>query len=110
MISGDKIYAKNSITFAKIKLRQNAFIYKSYTKIHNFYKIPLKIPFKYTIRTQRFLFYFISFNFKQKYSENATKKYSQQNTVCLEQQIYASQKKITQPLVVMVETFRRSAV
>ena len=27
--------------------------------------------------------------------------------VCLEQHIYASQEKLTQPLVVMVETFRR---
>ena len=32
----------------------------------------------------------------------------QQNTVRLEQQIYASQDDFTQPLVVMVETFRRS--
>ena len=28
--------------------------------------------------------------------------------MCLEQKVYASQKKFTQPLVVMVETFRRS--
>ena len=34
----------------------------------------------------------------------------QQNTVCLEQQIYASQDKFTQPMVVMVETFRRSGI
>ena len=32
----------------------------------------------------------------------------QQNTVCLEQQIYASPGNFTQPLVVIVETFRRS--
>ena len=33
----------------------------------------------------------------------------QQNTVGLEQQIYAIQEYFTQPLVVMVETFRRYA-
>ena len=33
-----------------------------------------------------------------------------QNTVCLEQQAYASQENCIQPLVVMVETFRRSSV
>ena len=33
----------------------------------------------------------------------------QQNPVCLEQQIYASQENFTKPLVVMVETFRRCA-
>ena len=32
----------------------------------------------------------------------------QQTTVCLEQQIYASQENFTQPLVLIVETFRRS--
>ena len=32
----------------------------------------------------------------------------QQNTICLEQQYYASQESFTPPLVVMVETFRRS--
>ena len=32
-----------------------------------------------------------------------------QNTVCLEQEICASQENFTQPLVVLVETFRRSA-
>ena len=37
------------------------------------------------------------------------KKNWQQNTVCLEQQIYASREHFTQPLVVMVETFWRSA-
>ena len=37
------------------------------------------------------------------------KKNVQQNTVCLEQQIYASQENFTHPLVVMVETFRNSA-
>ena len=31
-----------------------------------------------------------------------------QNTICLEQQFYTSQDIFTQPLVVMVETFRRS--
>ena len=36
------------------------------------------------------------------------KKNLQQNTVCLEQQIYASQENFTHLLVVMVETFRRS--
>ena len=34
----------------------------------------------------------------------------QQNFECLEQQIYASQENFTQPLVAMVETFRRSAL
>ena len=33
----------------------------------------------------------------------------QQNTVCLEQQIYASQEQFTQLLIVLVETFRKSA-
>ena len=33
----------------------------------------------------------------------------QENSVCLEQQIYAIQENVTQPLVVMVETFRMSA-
>ena len=33
-----------------------------------------------------------------------------QNTACLQQQIYTSQENFTQPLVVMVETFRRSAL
>ena len=37
------------------------------------------------------------------------KKKIRQNTVFLEQQIYASQGNFTQPLVVIVETFRRSA-
>ena len=59
------------------------------------------MPCKYTIKT------------KQKKLENEhTKKNNkkiQQNTVCLEQQIYASQEYFTQPLVVMGETFRRSA-
>ena len=36
------------------------------------------------------------------------KKNLQQNNVCFEQQIYASQETFTQPLVVMVDTFRRS--
>ena len=36
------------------------------------------------------------------------KKYFYDKTVCLEQQIYASQANFTQPLVVMVETMRRS--
>ena len=31
----------------------------------------------------------------------------QQNTLCLEQQIYASQENFTHTLVMMVETFRR---
>ena len=34
--------------------------------------------------------------------------FKQQITVCLEQQIYASKYNFTQPLVVMLETFRRS--
>ena len=34
--------------------------------------------------------------------------FSQQNILCLEQQIYASQENFKQPLVVMVETFTRS--
>ena len=33
----------------------------------------------------------------------------QQNTVCLEQQIYDSRENVIQTLVVMVETFRRTA-
>ena len=37
------------------------------------------------------------------------KKDLQQNTMCLEQQIYDRQESFTQPLVVMVETFRRTA-
>ena len=34
--------------------------------------------------------------------------FSVQDTVCLEQKMYASQEKFTQPLVLMVDTFRRS--
>ena len=36
------------------------------------------------------------------------KEYLQQNTVSLEQKVYAKKENITQPLVVMVEAFRRS--
>ena len=46
--------------------------------------------------------------FTQKEREITTNK-KIRNKTCLEQQIYASQKIFTQPLVVMVETFRRSA-
>ena len=38
------------------------------------------------------------------------KKNLRQNIVCFEQQIHASQENFTQPLFVMVETFRRSGV
>ena len=53
---------------------------------------------------------FISLNFYTKRTWKCEeRKILQQDTVFLEQQIYASQKIFTQPLVVMVETFIRSA-
>ena len=55
-----------------------------------------------------FPLHFLNFYTKRVYQRD--KKNFWQNTVCLEHQIYASQKKITQPLVVMVETFRMSGV
>ena len=45
----------------------------------------------------------------KKNTQNLDQKVNQQqNTVCLEQQIYASQENLTPTLLVMLETFRRS--
>ena len=45
----------------------------------------------------------------KKNTQNLDQKFNQrQNTVCLEQQIYASQENFTPTLLVMLETFRRS--
>ena len=69
----------------------------------------LYIPCKFTIKTQKNLLPFISLSFctKRAWKCDHLKKLLQ-NTVCLERQIYANQESFTQPLVVMVETFRRS--
>ena len=48
-------------------------------------------------------------NFYQKNLQNLDQKVNQlQNTVCLQQQIYASPENFTPTLLVMLETFRRS--
>ena len=53
---------------------------------------------------------FISLNIYTKRAWKCTKKTNlQQNTICLEQQIYADQENFTQPMVLMDETFRKSA-
>ena len=53
----------------------------------------------------------LSFNFYQKNMQNLDQKVNQrQNTVCLEQQIYASSENFTPTLLVMLETFRRSGL
>ena len=52
---------------------------------------------------------FILMNFYRKRKGKCDQKRNlRQNTVCLDQQNYASQENFTQPLVVMVEKFRRS--
>ena len=50
-------------------------------------------------------------NFDQKDMQNFDQKVNQrQNTVCLGQQIYASPENSLSTLLVMLETFRRSAI
>ena len=62
------------------------------------------------IKLQKKTLPFISFIFYTKGEGKCYhKKNLQQNTICLEQQIYTSQGNFAQPLVVMVETFRRFA-
>ena len=96
---GKQIYAKKSIIKSKLNFRQISIRSMLYTKIHNFYQIPSIIPCKYFLE------------FLHKKSVNIRHKINlRQNTVGQEQQIYASKENFTQPLVVMVETFRRSAL
>ena len=53
---------------------------------------------------------YYSLNFYPKNTQNLDQKVNQQqNTVCLNQQIYASPHDFTPTLLVMLETFRRSA-
>ena len=54
-------------------------------------------------------FIFINF-YKKKDVKMRPKREFMTNTACLDQQIYPSQKSFTQPLVGMIETFRRSVM
>ena len=102
-----RIYAKKSANFTKFELRQIVLILKLFIEINNFYKI----SYKYTIKTQKLLLPFISSNFYTKTAWKCDQNTNlRQYTVCLEHQIYASQENFTQPLSVMVETLRRSAL
>ena len=84
MISGEKQFTpKKKNYFSKIKSRQIALLKKNTLK----YTILLKYPYKYNNKRMR---------------------KCKPNTVCLEQKNYASQELFSQPLVMMVETFRRS--
>ena len=79
------------------------------------YKIAIKYHYKCLVNLWLRLknTYWSSFpwNLKKKNSVKMRPKiHIQQNTVCLEQQIYASQENFSQPLLVMVETFRWSGV
>ena len=60
------------------------------------------------LKKNTFLLHLLEFLHKKSVKWDKTKLW--QNTVCLEHQIYTSQKKITQPLDVMVETFWMSGL
>ena len=70
------------------------------------------MPRKYTSKTiLKKKWPFIILKLSHKKSRKMRKKTNlPQNTVCLEQQIYANQEYFTQLLVVMVEPFRRSVL
>ena len=82
-----------------------------YTKstIFFYYKIPYKKLVSTLLKLKNSFLPFISLNFYTKRARKWDKKNLQQNTVCSEQQIYASQENFTQLLVVMVENIIRSA-
>ena len=93
---------------SKFQSRKIVVLSKLCTKMHNFYKLP------YTYLVNTLLKFQINFcpSFPwnvthKKKIVNAAKKKLRQNTVSLKQQIYAGQENFPQPLVVMVETFRR---
>ena len=94
---------------SKFKSQQIAIIYKLDPKIHNLNKILYKYFLNKLLTLKKIPFapHFLKLLLK-KNMKMQQKKSLQQNTVSLEQQMYASQENFTQPLVVMVETFRRS--
>ena len=65
----------------------------------------------YTNKTLKLLLLFISWNFFAKRRQTGDKKENlQQNSVCLEQQIYTSPENYTQALLVMLDTIRGSGL
>ena len=69
-----------------------------------------KFPYQYTILAKKLPFLILSWTFYRKRAWKCNQKRNlRQNTICLDQQIYVSQADLTHLLVVMVETFRRSA-
>ena len=88
----------------KFILGQVAVIFKQCIEWHNFNKI----PYTYLVHIL-----FIAINtyyrsFPSNWSQMSVRHKELKITLGLEQQIYASQEYFTQPMVVMVETFRRS--
>ena len=105
-----KKLSNKNVNFVILKLQPIAVISKLYTKMKFFNKI----PYKYFLNTlsklkNTFALQLLDLLYKRACMFDKKKKL-RQNTVCLKQPIYTSQENFTKPVVVMVDTFRMSAV
>ena len=108
MISGAKEFTtKRTKILSKLILHQIGVISKLYTNMNNVNKILFKYFVNALFKVKNNFCPSFPWTFIQKEHKIKPKKDLRQNTVCLEQQIYASQYNFTQPLVAMVVTFRR---